>query len=261
MQHNVLGKYQAEYFYDEKIGYIFVREPHWLDEAYTDAISAIDTGVLGRNLGNIELISRCLANNTRHQVSSGVDLGAGYGLFVRGMRDAGFDFYWSDKYAKNLMAKGFEAKPGAYEIAVAFEVLEHLTNPIEFLRNARVQFQFHTCFFSATCFDEEKLPGPDWWYWAFEGGQHISFFSQRALLWMAEQLEMQLWHIERDVFAFSNLEWQLPVERLGMKLWRRIRSRVDRLLLPQKAVSRESLLWSDHLKIRDRLRDMSGRTP
>jgi hypothetical protein len=179
-RHEVLGKYQADYYYDEQIGYIFVKEPHWLDEAYSEAISSMDTGIFARNIANIDIISRSLSENSHHRVINGIDLGAGYGLFVRGMRDIGIDFYWSDKYSDNLLAKGFEAEYGReYSVAVAFEVLEHLPNPIEFLHNAQREFRFHTCFFSALCFDEQKLPDTDWWYWAFEGGQHISFFSRR----------------------------------------------------------------------------------
>jgi len=257
-RHQVLGKYPADYYYDEKIGYIFVREPHWLDEAYSEAISSLDTGILGRNLANIETISRCLSQNRRHRVSNGIDLGAGYGLFVRGMRDKGIDFSWSDKYCENLLAKGFEAKSGKYDVAVAFEVLEHLPNPIEFLLSTRKEFKFQTCFFSATCFDEENLPGADWWYWAFEGGQHISFFSMRALLWMAKQLDMRLWHIQGDVFAFSNLEWKPLIESRPFKLWRRVRNRVGRVLHSRQTAVLESFTWSDHIKIRDKLRNDSG---
>jgi hypothetical protein len=256
-EHQVLGKYRADYYYDETIGYIFIRQPHWLDDAYSEPISSLDTGLLARNLANIDTISRCLSKNSHHRVINGVDLGAGYGLFVRGMRDIGINFYWSDKYSENLLARGFEAKSGEYDVAVAFEVLEHLPNPIEFLRDSHKAFRFHTCFFSALCFDEQKLPDTDWWYWAFEGGQHISFFSRRALEWMAEQLEMRLWDIKGDVFAFSKLEWK-PVENIRPKLWRRVRNRVNRMLLPQQAPLRESLTWSDHFKIRDKLRNESG---
>lgn len=254
-RHQVLGKYPAEYFYDDTIGYIFVREPHWLDEAYTESISALDTGILARNLGNINLIRRCLANHSRHRVTKGIDLGAGYGIFVRGMRDIGIDFYWSDKYSQNLLARGFEAKPGDYSVAVAFEVLEHLPNPVEFLRDACSEFRFQTCFFSAACFDEENLPGADWWYWVFESGQHISFFSRRALQWMAEQLEMRLWHITGEVFAFSNLEWKPLVESSPSMLWSRICSRLGRMLPPQRTASCEPLTWNDHLMLRDKLRN------
>src|SRR5262249_4058274 len=50
-RHEVLGKYQADYYYDEQIGYIFVQEPHWLDEAYSEAISPMDTGILASGIG------------------------------------------------------------------------------------------------------------------------------------------------------------------------------------------------------------------
>lgn len=250
-QHKVLGRYKADYYYDEKVGYIFVRQPHWLEEAYTEAISSLDTGILARNLSNIDILSRCLSKNSHHGVTNGIDLGAGYGLLVRGMRDVGVDFYWSDKYSQNLMARGFEAKSRNYDIAVAFEVLEHLPNPLEFLRECRKEYQFHTCFFSAICFDEQKLPETDWWYWTFESGQHISFFSKRSLLWMAEQLEMRLWPIKWDVFAFSNLRWAKVDSLLG-KLGRWVRNRAYRLSSPGHR--RKSLTEADHIKLRNKVR-------
>ncbi len=37
-----------------------------------------------------------------------MDFGAGHGVFVRMMRDKGFDFFWNDIYCKNLYAKDFE---------------------------------------------------------------------------------------------------------------------------------------------------------
>src|ERR1700720_3289239 len=86
-RHQILGKYRANYFYDEKAGYIFVGEPHWLDEAYSQAISPMDTGILARNLSNIETISWCLLENNHNSTDNGIDLGAGCGLFVRGLRD------------------------------------------------------------------------------------------------------------------------------------------------------------------------------
>jgi hypothetical protein len=37
-----------------------------------------------------------------------VDYAGGYGVFVRLMRDVGFDFQWYDKYTQNLFSAGFE---------------------------------------------------------------------------------------------------------------------------------------------------------
>jgi hypothetical protein len=199
--HSVLDKYDAHYFYDDEVGYIFVSRPHWLQEAYSSAIAVTDTGIVMRNARNVNLIERALVQEG-YPFSRGVDLGGGHGLFVRGMRDIGFDFYWTDNYAENLFARGFEAQTVTHSVAAAFEVLEHLENPLAFLRDHRNMYRFDTCFFSATCFDEQKIPDSDWWYWAFETGQHISFYSERALQWMARQLEMQLWHIKDDVYAF-----------------------------------------------------------
>jgi hypothetical protein len=251
--HRVLGKYEAQYFYDETAGYIFVGNPHWLDEAYSSAIAITDTGVLQRNVTNIDAVARAIIQHP-HSFTKGVDLGGGYGIFVRGMRDAGFEFYWTDRYSQNLMARGFEAEAGRYSTATAFELLEHLENPLAMLKSAKELYDFDTCFFSATCFDEENVPDADWWYWAFETGQHISFFSLRSLNWMADQLGMKLWHVRGDVYAFSKLPWQQRQSGRVLRLtWRLI----DRFLpVPsERTIARlNSLTTDDHFRLRDALR-------
>jgi hypothetical protein len=55
--HKVLGKYDASYFFDPKCAYIFVHSPFWLNEAYGSAISVLDTGLLARNIRNIEVVT------------------------------------------------------------------------------------------------------------------------------------------------------------------------------------------------------------
>ena len=179
--------------------------PNWLEEAYSDAIAVTDTGIVARNLGNIRIVSTVMRANGLANVR-GIDIGGGYGLLVRGLRDIGLEFHWSDPYADNLLARGFEADGGSYAVATAFEVFEHLPDPLSHLQAARAQFGFETIFFSATCFDPNDIPGPDWWYWAFEAGQHISFFSEGCLDYMAEQLGMQKFHIKGDLYAFSTLQ-------------------------------------------------------
>lgn len=202
---NVIGRHAARYYLDESCGYIWVDGPDWLEEAYSDAIALTDTGIVARNLGNIQTVSATLRANGLAGLR-GVDLGGGYGLLVRGLRDVGIDFYWSDPFAENLLARGFEADDGKYAVATAFEVLEHLPDPLSHIKKARTQFGFDTLFFSATCFDPENVPGLDWWYWAFETGQHISFFSEQCLDFMAAQMGMRKVHVRGEIYAFTTLD-------------------------------------------------------
>ena len=53
MEETVLGKYLASYYFDQTAKTIFVDQPTWLEEAYSDAIALTDTGILHRNLQNI----------------------------------------------------------------------------------------------------------------------------------------------------------------------------------------------------------------
>lgn len=41
-QAKVLGKYDVKYFHCSTCGYIQTEEPYWLDEAYSESISALD---------------------------------------------------------------------------------------------------------------------------------------------------------------------------------------------------------------------------
>jgi len=82
------------------------RIPYWLDEAYGDAISVLDTGLIQRNLHIAERLAPLLYFLFDHKAPY-LDVAGGYGMLVRLMRDIGFDFYWSDKYCRNLFAECF----------------------------------------------------------------------------------------------------------------------------------------------------------
>lgn len=256
-RHRVLGRHWAEYYFDKGAGYIFVKDPHWLEEAYSSAIAVTDTGCLARNQGMIGIVSRVLAASPA-LAGRGVDLGGGYGLFVRGMRDAGFDFHWSDRYAENLLARGFEADAGPYKVACAFEVLEHLESPLAFLREQRARYGFDVCFFSAVCFDPDKLPDASWWYWAFDTGQHLSFFSRQCLEYMAGELGMRLWQLHGEVYAFAAPDLVQPSRLARSKTWRALAHKVAREVPGLKSRRRKSLTFVDHLEMVRRLRSAAG---
>src|SRR6478672_8229207 len=133
----VLGRHPAEYRRCVQCGYLFIVEPHWLDEAYATAIAALDTGIVTRNLWLADATTALLGTSLRG-VRRSVDYGGGTGLLVRLMRDRGHDFRWHDAYSPNLLAIGFEAdlaQPS--DLATAFELVEHLPDPMSVFAEPR----------------------------------------------------------------------------------------------------------------------------
>ena len=124
-----------------------------------------------------------------------LDAAGGYGMLTRLMRDYGFDFYWADKYCVNLMALGFEFREDIVpcNAVTAFEVMEHLENPVQFITDALSQAKSDTFIFSTELFEGERPPDEQWWYYSFETGQHIAFFQNKTLAVLANKLGMRFY--------------------------------------------------------------------
>jgi len=164
-----------------------------------------------RNLDNRELTSAVL-NLLFPHVTNAVDYGAGHGVFVRLMRDRGFDFRWFDRYASNDYARGFEYVAGSkVDFLTAFEVLEHLTDPISDLAQL---MDLSDNVFVSTCIVPQPPPGLlDWWYYAPTTGQHVGFYTRHALQIIAERFGRILYtHGEYHLFSkepLSNTRFQM----------------------------------------------------
>jgi hypothetical protein len=119
-----------------------------------------------------------------------IDYGAGNGMFVRMMRDQGFDFYWHDKYALNQFAEGFEAGNDVrFAILTAFEVFEHLPDPLESISD---MFRYSdTVIFSTRVLPRWNILPQDWWYFTPDTGQHISLYSTDSLKFIARKFNVQ----------------------------------------------------------------------
>jgi hypothetical protein len=191
----ILCRHEGAFEFCQSCGFLRARNPYWLAEAYSSAIASTDTGLVMRNI----IIARKLASALYFLFSDRgqgtyADMAGGYGMLTRLMRDYGFNFYWTDKYCDNLMARGFEYTPelGMCRAVTAIEIMEHLEDPVAFIREAIEQTQADTFIFTTELF-EGSPPAPEqWWYYSFETGQHIAFFQRRTLEVLAKKLGLSL---------------------------------------------------------------------
>ena len=151
-------------------------------------------------------------------------------MLTRLMRDYGYDFYWSDKYCSKLFAQGFEADNAGKPFAAltAFEVLEHIPNPLEFISDAMQTYGTRTLVFSTELYHGAPPPW-DWNYYDFKNGQHISFYQARTMALVGEMLNLKFHsangiHVLTDrslstaMFALLTGRFSHVVTELGRRL-------------------------------------------
>jgi hypothetical protein len=187
----VLGRHDVRYYRCDTCGFVQTEQPYWLDEAYGTALIAADVGVVQRNI-DLAAVTQAVIQQFFHADRRFLDYGGGYGLFVRLMRDRGFDFRWHDRYAQNLMSRGFDAAPNddGFELVTAFEVLEHLIDPVPEVADMLRRGDSLLC---TTRILPPTTPKPgEWWYYALSGGQHVSLFTLEALRRLATRFGRRL---------------------------------------------------------------------
>lgn len=181
---NVLNKYDIQVYKCSYCGFVFTEYPFWLQEAYRDPINKSDSGILTRNIRLRKVIASILWYQLNPQKTF-LDYAGGYGIFTRLMRDIGFDFLWSDPFTQNLFAESFVFM-GKEEIEAitAIELFEHLADPIEEVNRL---FKISPIIILTTYLVPIPTPDPnEWWYYGFNHGQHISFYSQSSFIRLAE---------------------------------------------------------------------------
>lgn len=211
----ILGKYDVSYFRCDKCLFIQTEEPFWLAEAYSSgAISALDVGIMSRNLRLLNktqnILRRLFSDFTNF---SAVDYGGGHGIFVRMMRDKGFNFYRQDLHAENLYARYFDIDDllgkHKFNILTAFEVFEHLPNPIVEITK---MFSHSDIILLSTelqpSTDISRLK--DWWYIGQESGQHISFYTKDSFLKIAKETDSYYYTDSVNLHILSKMK--LPLD-------------------------------------------------
>jgi hypothetical protein len=256
-KHQVLNRYLVRYFRCLQTGFIQTEEPFWLDEAYSSPIANIDLGYVNRNIESsrlvTDLIDRCLPN-----FSSGLDYGGGYGIFVRRMRDLGFQFFHQDPHCPNLFAMHFDrvdSPKQRFDVATAFEVFEHVPNPREVVQELLELAP--TIVFSTELQPNTTIRSVnDWWYFIPETGQHISFYTRESLEFLAKQFGakyytdgVSLHVISREILA----DEPFPPQRratLFQRGLRKLHRIVKRVVDSPMPAQRASLLKDDFERVR-----------
>ncbi|MFL2738279.1 MAG: class I SAM-dependent methyltransferase [bacterium] len=230
---NLLNKYSVKYFYCSICGYVQTEAPYWLEEAYANPINDSDTGIMMRSLWHRNVAST-LIYLFFDKNGIFLDFGGGYGVFVRLMRDIGFDYFWHDKYTKNFFAQGFEFsenKNTQVELLTCFEAFEHFNEPIKELEKL---LKVSRNILLSTEFIPGPIPHPnDWWYYGIEHGQHIGFFQKKTFEYLAEQYSLQFYTngqnihlLTEKLFPLSTFKWLTKFSKIISPL---IKTRMDSL--------------------------------
>ncbi|MCM1038223.1 MAG: class I SAM-dependent methyltransferase [Ruminococcus sp.] len=202
-QGKIMHKYTISYYQCPVCGFVYTEEPYWLEEAYTDSITNIDTGMMQRTIDNV-LTANAIVHNFFDTKASFLDYGGGYGIFTRMMRDLGYNWLWYDKYSDNYAARGFEYKrQEKIELITAFELFEHFDRPIEEITHLFTISR--SVLFSTLIYDQDFAykDFEKWWYYVPETGQHIGFYSQRTLEYIARKFHVFYYKISDGMHLFS----------------------------------------------------------
>ena len=246
---SLLKKYEVTYHQCKECGLLQTEEPYWLDEAYAEAIATADTGLVMRNFSLAAKLTTLLYLRFEKR-GAYLDVAGGYGMLARLMRDYGFEYYWEDKYCQNLLARGFESdkskKP--FVALTAFEVLEHVHEPLAFIREKLEHNGCRTLIFTTELYDSVEPPTNDWWYYAFNSGQHITFYQRKTFEKIAEILGLNFYtlhglHILTDKKLSIDLLLKFATGRIALPLAMFIRRRLG------------SLTFSDHYMLMGRSGD------
>lgn len=237
----VLSKYQVSFYRCRQCGFMQTETPYWLDEAYSSTMTKSDIGLIGRNV-EFSKIAKTLILTCFNPRERFLDYGGGYGMFVRLMRDNGFDFYRYDPFSANLFAEGFDAQFDLkYSLLTAWEVFEHLTDPLAEIEKM-LAFS-RTLFFSTLLLPSPPKPLNDWWYYGLEHGQHVAFYSDETLQVISRKFNLKLYYSNGMFHLLSDREIKPMFIRLAFDP----RYRLLRKLLSQQQPA--SLLGQDYQRI------------
>jgi hypothetical protein len=183
----VLRRLDVAYLQCAGCGSLQTQEPTWLAQAYEEGnLAQIDAGGAQRSLFNAaaaSLVARVFG------LRDALDVGGGDGLLCRLLRDQGLNAYVRDPHAAATYARGFTqpdfTRP---DLLTAFEVVEHFAEPrrdLEQLFAGRPRYLLLT----TQLYESQD---EHWWYLVPETGQHVFFYSRRAMEWIGTRFDYRV---------------------------------------------------------------------
>jgi hypothetical protein len=192
-----------------------------------------------RNL-HLSEITKLMITSFFNKSGRFIDYGAGYGLFVRLMRDKGFDFYWHDKFCENIFAQDFEAKKDeSFELLTAFEVFEHLADPVAEVEQMLKYSK--NILFSTELFPSSSPKPADWWYYGLDHGQHVAFYTHESLKRIALKFGLNVYTNGKNIHLLTG--------KNIIPFWFRLISFYPIATFFNCFINRKSLHEEDHKKI------------
>lgn len=179
-----MGSIESGFYECAECGSLETSDPIWLDIACAADMLALDGGRAQRNLMNSTICAHLITELGLPADAECLDWGAGDGLFVRLMRDRGYRFHGYDRYEDMRYSRYFsiaDPKSVQPEAITCFEVFEHLPHPGRDV-GAILEHAPEVLVFSTELYEKQ---GADWIYLSPVTGQHVFFYSRKALEWIA----------------------------------------------------------------------------
>ena len=234
----VLKKSLVSYYKCKFCEFVQTDDPFWLNEAYTSAITSQDIGLINRNINFAPLVAKLISFFFSAEIKF-LDYGGGYGMFVRLMRDRGYDFKRFDIYCENIFAKGFDCKDDErFGLITAIEVFEHLINPMDDIKS--MLNKSNSIFFTTELQPKTFNKVDDWWYVMPETGQHISLYSIKTLQYIAKAYDLNL-------YTNGSTYHLLTKKKISPIIFKLITHKYIGLIFNKMYKKYPSMLWSDYL--------------
>lgn len=168
-------------------GFAFYPDQDWIRGSFSEELNSLDVGSVDRVLLASDFLTEFIFSE-KLASNKFLDYGGGYGLQTRILRDRGFNWENFDPYTAPLFSRDFVGNlQTEYSLISLIEVSLHFENPIE-----EFQKLINRCdYLVFTSVVPEKEFGPDWWYITGESGQHVAFYSIKALRQIATHLNVE----------------------------------------------------------------------